>query len=164
MWVRLSVRFSSRQWLLLAIIVEVVAVATQLSVRFSSRQWLLRSVKLYGTPTVNVFQSAFHRGNGCYRSETPSHTHQYNFQSAFHRGNGCYQAYLDLGLVKKPLSVRFSSRQWLLPHVGRISRQPHRPFSPLFIAAMVATLPESGDPEFISHFQSAFHRGNGCYC
>ena len=61
------------------------------------------------------------------------------FQSAFHRGNGCYP---DHTLIKPGLlnlSVRFSSRQWLLLMSPFWSDNPHLAFSPLFIAAMVAT-------------------------
>ena len=36
-------------------------------------------------------------------------------------------------------------------------------FSPLFIGAMVATARRRRGRESIRHFQSPFHRGNGCY-
>ena len=93
-----------------------------------------------------VFQSAFHRGNGCYFGKLPNTVYEY-----------------VLGL-----SVRFSSRQWLLRLLtGKESNIAYlrKSFSPLFIAAMVAT-PKA---EIVFgklarlFFQSAFHRGNGCY-
>ena len=40
---------------------------------------------------------------------------------------------------------------------------PKTAFSPLFIAAMVATANALGCGTRIRYFQSAFHRGNGCY-
>ena len=36
-----------------------------LSVRFSSRQWLLHDTEIKMSVS-SIFQSAFHRGNGCY--------------------------------------------------------------------------------------------------
>ena len=120
-----------------------------------------------------------------------------HFQSAFHRGNGCYGH--DIVRARLPcqyvwLSVRFSSRQWLL-HFYSQRPCPARlyvAFSPLFIAAMVAThacgagvsmilrslsvrfssrqwllplkpAPNSVEERYRLIFQSAFHRGNGCY-
>ena len=67
------------------------------------------------------------------------------FQSAFHRGNGCYDRLMNRRASNSQrihcrLSVRFSSRQWLLP-------------------SDIARLSEI----VIKDFQSAFHRGNGCY-
>ena len=38
------------------------------------------------------FQSAFHRGNGCYEGANNAFMKTFSFQSAFHRGNGCYTA------------------------------------------------------------------------
>ena len=67
------------------------------------------------------------------------------FQSPFHRGNGCYHRLgTDCGRYSKivMLSVPFSSGQWLLrfSESRRCSQGTYRiPFSPLFIGAMVAT-------------------------
>ena len=41
---------------------------------------------------IGFFQSAFHRGNGCYEISNLKHLRLKAFQSAFHRGNGCYTA------------------------------------------------------------------------
>ena len=86
------------------------------------------------------FQSAFHRGNGCYSDDCTMKTAlESHFQSAFHRGNGCYPLPQPVSRHRLELSVRFSSRQWLLR--GHNFRG-------------------TSTGEF---FQSAFHRGNGCY-
>ena len=67
------------------------------------------------------------------------------------------------------LSVRFSSRQWLLHYltIDDLRRFQENSFSPLFIAAMVATIARlMSTVELVKlsiRFQSAFHRGNGCY-
>ena len=64
-------------------------VISNLSVRFSSRQWLLRVKD--GVVYLSVtFQSAFHRGSGCYEIIITIHEQVKGFQSAFHRGSGCY--------------------------------------------------------------------------
>ena len=142
---RLSVPFSSGQWLLLQTVLRACAncltfsplfigamVATNrhfrrrlrrnriLSVRFSSRQWLLL------TDESKWCQEHF-------------------FQSPFHRGNGCYWGSLKESLLLIRLSVPFSSGQWLLH--SRVSTETSRsvPFSPLFIGAMVATTAGRGD-------------------
>ena len=60
------------------------------------------------------FQSPFHRGNGCYTDGYDTILECY-FQSAFHRGNGCY--YKFRCMTDSTMAA----------------------FSPLFIAAMVAT-------------------------
>ena len=67
------------------------------------------------------------------------------FQSAFHRGIGCYNVFLvGVHQFDYYLSVRFSSRhRLLLPHPTGIAIMGYT-FSPLFIGAMVATL-EYGD-------------------
>ena len=140
------------------------------------------------------FQSAFHRGNGCYYISVSNDIRtNMNFQSPFHRGNGCYSGDTDTSCHLIDLSVPFSSGQWLLRNLfsffigamvafspafrrgnGCYSRtgqwlllyysQHWHPFSPLFIGAMVAT---SAIPAGLAladiFFQSAFHRGNGCY-
>ena len=71
------------------------------------------------------------------------------------------------GQLYSRLSVPFSSGQWLLLTHAKADSIP---FSPLFIAAMVATdtindsvwtIGDSIDTQY--HFQSPFHRGNGCY-
>ena len=111
------------------------------------------------------FQSAFHRGNGCYRIQmgsryTPTLSVRFSsrqwllpflavfvplapalFQSAFHRGNGCYKGRMAAPHNLDGLSVRFSSRQWLLPTIHAQIKDIEVTFSPLFIAAMVATYP-----------------------
>ena len=207
---RLSVRFSSRQWLLqlakidtedneqsfspLFIAAMVATTGTScntrrtslLSVRFSSRQWLLPHIDfLYGERLD--FQSAFHRGNGCYFVFGKAKPHIISFQSAFHRGNGCYSKYIWHSPRAGPFSPLFIAAM-----VATTTKYPQRltrkAFSPLFIAAMVATilwnLAEFGLPSFSPLFiaamvatnpknsmiavqklifQSAFHRGNGCY-
>ena len=102
---------------------------------------------MVATPTLRTFadsilcfQSPFHRGNGCYNAPEDEMWGLHTFQSAFHRGNGCYQ--FD-GTIGDSIDIMT--------------------FSPLFIAAMVATIPKTADPSTIPNFQSAFHRGNGCY-
>ena len=109
----------------------------QLSVRFSSRQWLLhRSVLVATKLDIDNFQSAFHRGNGCYQA----------------------QAIESIALARK-LSVRFSSRQWLLLCAGRCGRSLR--LSP---SSGHGLLRYSSPPVLRGYaFQSAFHRGNGCY-
>ena len=159
------------------------------------------------------FQSPFHRGNGCYLTKArittkstktfsplfigamvatwkghPDSLDNVHFQSPFHRGNGCYYLIKQYERMFAQLSVRFSSRQWLLllsyisgHRVRQLSvrfssaamvatRKRGTPsghvtflFSPLFIAAMVATLKVQGCAPISFCFQSAFHRGNGCY-
>ena len=61
------------------------------------------------------------------------------FQSPFHRGNGCYFTLEQRLRCSCYLSVPFSSGQWLL--LKPITRLPFTKgtFSPLFIGAMVAT-------------------------
>ena len=88
-----------------------------------------------------VFQSAFHRGNGCYYS-APTAGRQVRtfsplfvgamvatydnttlklwldtFQSPFRRGNGCYNRAITHWRACGILSVPFSSGQWLLPQI-----------------------------------------------
>ena len=62
------------------------------------------------------------------------------FQSPFHRGNGCY---LEPIVVPEDivqfLSVPFSSGQWLLHPDAKNGKSGLHSFSPLFIGAMVAT-------------------------
>ena len=85
--------------------------------RFSSRQWLLPVSGFSQRVYPAIFQSAFHRGNGCYTI----------IGWVYHK-------------CKLWLSVRFSSRQWLLRKlVGAVILSRRATFSPLFIAAMVAT-------------------------
>ena len=87
------------------------------------------------------FQSAFHRGNGCYLSSMVYCPNSNPFfQSAFHRGNGCYCGCASRSAKSRFLSVRFSSRQWLLLNHSMPNGVQHVSFSPLFIAAMVATV------------------------
>ena len=113
--------------------------ARRLSVRFSSRQWLLHLSELMDMVQPKYFQSAFHRGNGCYYGARTGKRrllllsvrfssrqwlllghylrvpdHMIAFQSAFHRGNGCYNFRQRAHQHHCGLSVRFSSRQWLL--------------------------------------------------
>ena len=134
-----------------------------------------------------IFQSPFHRGNGCYERRRYQPVARTVFQSPFHRGNGCYiKGVLAMGAAKE-LSVPFSSGQWLLRwhllydenatgifqspfHRGNgcyagiscMTRTPQGSFSPLFIGAMVATY-KDGRIVVVGNFQSPFHRGNGCY-
>ena len=159
------------------------------------------------------FQSAFHRGNGCYDSSSEQLSQLlWPFSPLFIAAMVATGARFVGTPIVRLLSVRFSSRQWLLLHRDKGTRRHYRPFSPLFIAAMVATttvpriagqlLPFSPlfiaamvatslktnfvcwlrcpfSPLFIAAmvatsrfsaqlrsnelFQSAFHRGNGCY-
>ena len=136
----LSVPFSSGQWLLLKRQFSCFYVPKLLSVPFSSGQWLLLQPSLMRTRQFIVFQSPFHRGNGCYISvmrgesrvdcpfsplfigamvatlfDASRSSFAFDFQSPFHRGNGCYKDKNKL-----------------------IICQP-------------------------TDFQSPFHRGNGCY-
>ena len=61
----------------------------RLSVPFSSGQWLLLNDVESGILNRD-FQSPFHRGNGCYKPDEPKTCLVPRFQSPFHRGNGCY--------------------------------------------------------------------------
>ena len=88
---------------------------------------------------IGIFQSAFHRGNGCYQAQALQKLLKDVFQSAFHRGNGCYNVNLTLHNGIQLLSVRFSSRQWLLLVKNGEQELSQSAFSPLFIGAMVAT-------------------------
>ena len=85
------------------------------------------------------FQSAFHRGNGCYVIDRLEKLTGSDFQSAFHRGNGCYTN----GSITDKFQVVT--------------------FSPLFIAALTATVVRSAYKVQSKYFQSAFHRGIECY-
>ena len=110
------------------------------------------------------FQSAFHRGNGCYRGgvkcqsrqprafsplfiaamvatrlfgRTPSVTN--TFSPLFIAAMVATVVALNVSPGNRALTVRFSSRQWLLPGQRDAPHFHVQPFSPLFIAAMVAT-------------------------
>ena len=111
----LSVPFSSGQWLL-QYTKRIVGELINLSVPFSSGQWLLRYCAHLYILLIPIFQSPFHRGNGCY------------FCMMIH----------EFGL-ERILSVPFSSGQWLLLYVSTSTKSGILSFSPLFIGAMVAT-------------------------
>ena len=89
----------------------------ELSVPFSSGQWLLPTLPMAGLRSYRLllFQSPFHRGNGCYPTPQCQTCALFDFQSPFHRGNGCYFNHSEPALFSTPT------------------------FSPLFIGAMVAT-------------------------
>ena len=112
----------------------------------------------------HVFQSPFHRGNGCYYLSDYFTKRFFIFQSPFHRGNGCYPEsdYPD-GSWQNELSVPFSSGQWLLLLGNLWGNIKDKSFSPLFIGAMVATTTGEMVSGVEWYFQSPFHRGNGCY-
>ena len=165
--------FSSGQWLLLLrMALERRDLLYILSVRFSSRQWLLHGCQL--------------------RWQCGSRKNECSFQSAFHRGNGCYKRImqaLQYVIQTQFFSVRFSSRQWLLLDIkpNQSAGITLNAFSPLFIGAMVATtnaIERHGVPNCLSvrfssrqwlllysdlyrsHYSCLsvpFHRGNGCY-
>ena len=94
-----------------------------------------------------IFQSPFHRGNGC---NTPFFSvcgAGLIFQSPFHRGNGCNKA-----RMLNPVALAIT-------------------FSPLFIGVTVVTPSHGGVTSVLfcngrhaenQDFQSPFHRGNGC--
>ena len=164
--ISLSVPFSSGQWLLAnrdescSLICHLWEL--YLSVRFSSGQWLLRylSVRTSSSLSVPFSSGQSQKGYGVFSDGDRAN----NFQSAFHRGNGCYQSFMQhqtletfsplfIGAMVATnnayLSVRFSSRQWLLLHAFIVvSGQTHG-----FILHFATG----------HNFQSAFHRGNGCY-
>ena len=112
----------------------------------------------------------------------------YSFQSPFHRGNGCYATTRRITRGKTPSFSPLFIGAMVATGIngGAVSIQDT--FSPLFIGAMVATptpragfgssgilsVPFSsgqwllqtiygGDTAVDAHFQSPFHRGNGCY-
>ena len=65
--IKLSVPFSSGQWLLRMLIERRITIHGPLSVPFSSGQWLLLLLPKKLRYSMRCFQSPFHRGNGCYR-------------------------------------------------------------------------------------------------
>ena len=85
------------------------------------------------------------------------------FQSAFHRGNGCYTTLIFPSIQ----TVMTFSPLFIAAMVATVYNEDgslvYRAFSPLFIAAMVATKRVYGRRKRGIGFQSAFHRGNGCY-
>ena len=121
-------------------ILAVVMTAHILSVRFSSRQWLLLGMCKGELLYFNDFQSAFHRGNGCYISTLRLLGDRWTpFSPLFIAAMVATRDVQRRVVILQRLSVRFSSRQWLL-HI-------HPSFAWRSLDA----------------FQSAFHRGNGCY-
>ena len=163
LWWNLSVRFSSRQWLLPYVkyilrlcsasfspLFIAAMVATHffnfiersvnlLSVRFSSRQWLLLHEANLCRERTASFQSAFHRGNGCYSPYEINRDFFDDLSVRFSSRQWLLPFRQCHGVIEWDLSVRFSSRQWLLPvHQIALAHNLY-PFSPLFIAAMVAT-------------------------
>ena len=109
-----------------------------LSVPFSSGQWLL----LLADTVRNL----------CKKLSVPFSSGQWLLQCLEH----CQDP-------ERLLSVPFSSGQWLLQRENNAVNGCLDTFSPLFIGAMVATntLPPCRTSPV--HFQSPFHRGNGCY-
>ena len=89
-------------------------------------------------PAFNVFQSPFHRGNGCNSRECDWRYQCICFQSPFHRGNGC-----------NPSGTQV------------LDSIESRTFSPLFIGETVVTTYRAYYG-VNTGFQSPFHRGNGC--
>ena len=143
----------------------------------------------FSSSIQGYFQSAFHRGNGCYNMQWRDWLcHFSTFSPLFIAamvatcGRGSVAGslptfsplfiaamvatlnWMQRAVCHLVLSVRFSSRQWLLLCNGAVVISKTHPFSPLFIAAMVATLyGRRFDRSAQTGFQSAFHRGNGCY-
>ena len=113
------------------------------------------------------FQSPFHRGNGCNHCRWCSLWYierKAAFQSPFHRGNGCNLGLRDAG-HRHSTTIAFSPLFIGVTVATLDSRlTPHSSFafSPLFIGVTVVTW--SPDPRNAPqmHFQSPFHRGNGC--
>ena len=134
-----------------------------LSVPFSSGQWLLQDEQRQ-TRSVTVFQSPFHRGNGCYKVRRDfSLTCMRAFSPLFIGAMVATVPVSPGNFVRKytfsPLFIGAmvaTRRRW---QIARIVKS----FSPLFIGAMVATC--DNPVSFIQQpiFQSPFHRGNGCY-
>ena len=134
------------------------------------------------------FQSAFHRGSGCYRRNRIYEVPYVTFQSAFHRGNGCYRiCYARVVLILSPspwdlLSPSLST-QLIAFHRGNgcyricyarvvliLSPSPWDLLSPSLSTQLIAFHRGSGCyrgkhvlARYVTFFQSAFHRGSGCY-
>ena len=88
---------------------------------------------------LSFFQSAFHRGNGCYNQSKVKRELCFIFQSAFHRGNGCY----NIIILSAKSGIAAFSPLFIAAMVATINQKSSGnfalSFSPLFIAAMVAT-------------------------
>ena len=138
---------------------------------------------------ILLFQSPFHRGNGCYAGtvniagqiqlSVPFSSGQWllltleggtpgiagtSLSVPFSSGQWLLQFFCHEMLPVAMLSVPFSSGQWLLLNTVLDSVTMLSTFSPLFIGAMVATIyvrATAYQPDNV--FQSPFHRGNGCY-
>ena len=136
-----------------------------------------------------IFQSPFHRGNGCNKSgekckTTPNSSFSplfigamvvtavwrvwvcasgLDFQSPFHRGNGCNttNSVVALGEIGT-FSPLFIGAMVVTVSEEQIREIVEEAFSPLFIGAMVVTQRHPPRPWRLTSFQSPFHRGNGC--
>ena len=137
---------------------------------------------------LEIFQSPFRRGNGCYftfRPESLSSKLSFSplfvgamvatrdcagvagypasFQSPFRRGNGCYLAFSPEATSLVPFQSPFRRGNGCYnieaPELPDIGLA----FSPLFVGAMVATRDFAHDMISSIGFQSPFRRGNGCY-
>ena len=134
-----------------------------------------------------VFQSPFHRGNGCNglatarwllasltfsplfigamvvtKASLTMNIYFVCFQSPFHRGNGCNQHRLRQHRCVNAFSPLFIGAMVVTQNAVPCP-SARRSFSPLFIGAMVVTQ-HHRDRHMRRHpdFQSPFHRGNGC--
>ncbi len=86
------------------------------------------------------------------------------FQSAFHRGRGCYLLELyENEPIEESFSPLFIAVEVVTMKNPSISITTYGTFSPLFIAVEVVTQVEKSSRLDLRIFQSAFHRGRGCY-
>ena len=87
---RLSVPFSSGQWLLHTTPAKEATSPDKLSVPFSSGQWLLQGVKQWVVLSDATFSPLFIGAMVATSSQEFTDLLRVGFQSPFHRGNGCY--------------------------------------------------------------------------
>ena len=135
----LSVRFSSRHSLLQFIIISSVPselafsplfiAALTATARFANGQTLCFAFSPLFIAALTATQ--------CHKLLAEGNT---DFQSAFHRGTHCYTSFVEHLNTRKKLSVRFSSRHSLLLLGLQNLHLEVLTFSPLFIAALTATL------------------------
>ena len=112
------------------------------------------------------FQSAFHRGSGCYSEMFLKWALicLRFFQSAFHRGSGCYyRITLQDSEAFAAFSPLFIAAVVVTRDYSADGCVIDTSFSPLFIAAVVVTHRTGAHRDKRHTFQSAFHRGSGCY-
>ena len=110
------------------------------------------------------FQSAFHRGIGCYSIPGPNLCGSRNFQSAFHRGIGCYTtSYSRREGPEKDFQSAFHRGIGCYTLEGTRRKSQTRLFQSAFHRGIGCYFPHLTGSVIGVYFQSAFHRGIGCY-